>query len=259
MPKTIAVYKASDDSKVRQFKGHLNSTGHTAKAGCPEYTVGEGGCCNEEDPECYVYDTLKYPAVGPKLDANLKALKKCVTVDDFIAIIYDLVLHSFGQYERRVRKLVGIRRKRERKELRRLKQRGHIFRHHWSGDVLSVEHAKAIKAIADMFGDTSFWIYTRTWWAAGHLRGADNLSVFLSTDPVNIEQMLVTQAAMPELKLAHMVDNKDLKDTTATDCPATTGKMLSDGACNICGVCYESNVDVNFHINHVRRSHADLL
>tara|TARA_R110000737_G_scaffold305193_1_gene312728 strand:+ start:1026 stop:1772 length:747 start_codon:yes stop_codon:yes gene_type:complete len=247
MTKTTAIYKASDDAKVRQFKGHLNSTGHTAGAGCPEATEGKGGCHVPDDPDCYVYDVLRYPAVGPKLDANHEALKECKSPEDYADLINPIVESSLQQYHRRLKKAEG-------KERRRLLQRGHIFRHHWSGDVLSIEHAKGLLLVAVENPETSFWIYTRTWWAAGHMRGAVNLSVFLSTDAVNIEQMRATQLAMPELKLAHMTTKEMPASDTAIDCPVTVKKLASNGGCNICGICFNTDVDVNFHVNYKKEA-----
>jgi len=215
--------KASCDSKVRQFKSHKNSTGHATgreSGGCPEATTLCEGVC-------YVNETLRYPAVSPVLNANLEDLKACKTVKDFVDLYKPLVEHAEAQYRRALNRLTG-------KALKLLKKRGHIFRHGWSGDIISLDHAEALNIIAHLFPDTSFWLYTRTWWAMGKLT-APNLDAFLSVDAENSEQMKKVAKKYKHARLAFLT-KKPLG--LGVVCPATNGKLKTEGACNTCGLCY---------------------
>ncbi len=242
--------KGSDNSKVRMFKGHLNSTGHMVgkKYGCPEATQSEEGC---EEP-CYVLKIAKqWPSVKDKITDAYLELKECKTTEEYYAVIQPTVQKSYDQYLRRLKK-----KDIDPKELRRLKQRGHIFRHHWAGDVISIEHAKAIAQIAKDYPDTTFWIYTRTWWAVGAMRHIKNLAVYLSVDNVNESMMLKLRQEMPDVGLALLKEEGEDKTDkklwrnehkrTIVTCPATNGRLKSDGACVTCGACYNSTIDVVF-------------
>ena len=241
--------KGSDNSKVRMFKGHLNSTGHMVGKdhGCPEATTGAKGCSDV----CYADATAnQYPSVKDKLTEAYLQLKGCETTEQFYAVIQPTVQRSYDQYLRRLK-----RKDIDPKELRRLKQRGHIFRHHWAGDILSVQHAEAIGQIAKDYPDTSFWIYTRTWWAVGAMRHLKNLAVYLSVDDVNESMMLKLRQEMPDVGLALLKEEGDKTDKklwrnqherTIVTCPATNGKLKSDGACVTCGACFNSTIDVVF-------------
>jgi len=120
------------------------------------------------------------------------------------------------------------------KALKLLKKRGHIFRHGWSGDIISLDHAEALNIIAHLFPDTSFWLYTRTWWAMGKLT-APNLDAFLSVDAENSEQMKKVAKKYKHARLAFLT-KKPLG--LGVVCPATNGKLKTEGACNTCGLCY---------------------
>lgn len=221
--------KASCDSKVRQFKSHKNSTGHmTGK--------GSGGCVETTaacESVCYVDNTFRYPAVKSFLDSNLQELLQCKTVEDYVELYAPLVRSAEAQYKRALNRVTG-------KELRRLKQRGHIFRWQWAGDIITIEHAQAFNEIALMFPETSFWLYTRTWWAVGQMK-ANNLDVFLSVDGDNSSTMRKVAEMNPHTRQAFMTD-KPLG--LGVVCPATNGKLQTEGACNTCGLCY-GNKDVN--------------
>ena len=94
--------KGSDNSKVRMFKGHLNSTGHMVglEYGCPEATTGAKGCSDV----CYADTTAnQYPNVKDKLTDAYIQLKGCETTEQFYAVIQPTVQKSYDQYLRRLR------------------------------------------------------------------------------------------------------------------------------------------------------------
>jgi hypothetical protein len=256
--------EASNDAKVRQFVNHLNSTGHRMGKdyGCVEATQGEGGC----EPACYTIGPMNYyKFVEKKLLRNLKVLNDYShSTYELSQQIKPLVAHSVKQFDRFLAKQYkevdaitelceisddpdyqeGLRLELELRSrtIKRLLQRGPIFRHHWSGDVMSVEHAKAIRFVAQELAHVSFWIYTRTWWAAAHMLGEPNLQVFLSVDPVNEHIMLPLQKSNPAFRLAYMAPKATGR---ALVCPATNGKLKSEGSCHVCGICFNPKVDVD--------------
>ena len=247
--------KASCDSKVRQFRSHKNSVGHMVgreSGGCPDAT----GLC---ESACYVQSTFRYPAVKKILQENLNALLNCEKVEEYVNLLEPLVESSLQQYARarkRSKKLLSrdekgrfkTPTKEERVKHELLLRRGHIFRWHWAGDILNLEHAKAIKIIADLHPETKFWIYTRTWWATGVMRDTENLHVYLSVDAENSQIMRKAKENFPWVKLAFMTPEKLNLPQTVT-CPATNGKLETEGACQACTICYNTDKNVEFLIH----------
>jgi len=245
--------KASCDSKVRQFATHKNSVGHTAIGGCAEPTDGEGGCI----PVCYADKLANFrPNVNALLEHNLSLIKKAKGKEEIKKLLRPPIQNSEDQYNRRASRLEG----REHKSLTR---RGHIFRYQWSGDVISIEHAKAIREAADDFPDTTFWIYTRTWWAVKVLLGAKNLIVNLSVDPVNEKIMHSIWKGLHRYKNLRntwmaSTDASQALDTAPSwmgtshrslvICPENTKKLELEGACHRCGLCLhkDNKYDVVF-------------
>ena len=92
--------EASNDSKVRQFPNHLNSTGHRMGKdyGCAEATQGEGGC----EPACYTIGPMNYyKFVEKKLLRNLKAINdQGHSIYQLTQLIEPLVAHSVRQFDR---------------------------------------------------------------------------------------------------------------------------------------------------------------
>jgi len=225
--------KASSASKIAQFKGHLNATGHSHGIGCD----GKTNACMSI---CYVDRPLKqYPAVGKALENNLNSLRACKSQKDFYELLKPLVIKSYLQYQR------YLMTKADNKEKKRLIQRGHLFRWNWSGDILNQNHAKAIDQIAEEMPETTFWLYTRTWWAVGSFKHRENLHVYLSSDKDNrhIMEPLSQQMNRP---IADMVLEDEKPKADYVVCPATNGKLKSKFACANCGICYKTKKHVAF-------------
>ena len=217
MTNTIA---ASSASKIAQFKGHKNSVGFMPIQTCPFSTES----CTKV---CYVEQTFRYPAVKKALQQNTNILfsldQTTQTTHRLMAQLRGLVWKSLRQRERRLAKL-----DKQSKEYKRLKQRGHIFRWQWSGDVVSASHALAIAMVCKEFPATRFWLYTRSFPYVKHLVGLDNLHVDLSVDRDNHIQAILTHQNYPTTKLAWMGEGP----AEAVTCPATNGKLNGAGACN---------------------------
>ena len=234
MTNTIA---ASSASKIAQFKGHKNSVGFMPIQTCPFATES----CTKV---CYVEKTFRYPAVKKVLSKNTEGLffLDCTVLSPhrLTSQLRGLVWNSLRQRERRLAKLDKFS-----KEYKRLKQRGHIFRWQWSGDVVSANHAKAIYTVSQEFPATSFWLYTRSFPYVKHLVGLDNLHVYLSVDRDNHIQAILTHQNYPTTKLAWMGEGP----AEAVTCPATNGRLKGAGACNTCGICYNTSKHVLFNIH----------
>ena len=236
--------KASSDSKVRQFKTHKNSVGHTAISGCPEPTEGDGGCVSV----CYADKLANFrPSVDALLNHNHRLLRGAKDKEEIKKLLRPTISNSEAQYERRASRLEGH-------DHRMLTRRGHIFRYQWSGDVITIEHAKAIRELGYEFPDTTFWLYTRTWWAVKALLGAKNVIVNLSVDPVNEKIMHSVWRGLyrhKNLRISWMASTNasDALDTLpkwigntrkALLCPENIHKLEVEGACHKCGLCLHS-------------------
>lgn len=77
-----------------------------------------------------------------------------------------------------------------------------IFRWHWAGDIFSLDYARAISAAFSENPQVSGAIYTRVFQpdmnAVPELITADNLNVFLSTDPDNLNRAAEVYRANPD-------------------------------------------------------------
>ncbi len=230
------MFKVSEDKKTQMFRGHKNATGHEALRGCPGATKGVGGCADL----CYVHNMTRLrPTTKAVLEDNLSLLSEAKSKEDFISLLEPGVLFSEQQHARKLQRMRRSRSKENRRLFRRL-LRGNIFRHHWSGDVLSRTHAEAVKDIAERNPQTTFWIYTRTWWCVKHLLGAENLIVNLSVDKVNEAIMRDVWDKMghkPELRLTWMGDNPPQWMGDVVDCPAVGKKRSWLRACSKCKLC----------------------
>lgn len=84
------------------------------------------------------------------------------------------------------------------------------FRWHVSGDVLDRAHALWIFEVCAASRYTRHWIYTRTLSAVDRLVRAPNLTVNLSSDRDNVDQVRGVHARYPkQTRIAHMVTAED--------------------------------------------------
>lgn len=81
-------------------------------------------------------------------------------------------------------------------------QHRRIFRWHWAGDIFSLDYARAISVAFAENPEVSGAIYTRVFQpelnAVPELLKADNLNVFLSTDPDNLDRSAEVYAENPD-------------------------------------------------------------
>jgi hypothetical protein len=134
------------------------------------------------------------------------------------------------------------------------------FRIHWDGDFFSREYASAWHNVIQVFPDVQFWVYTRSYtddvFVIDILSKLDNLTLYLSADPVNIDLANKVAADYPGVFIATVADTfaearaTIAGDRKAYDCPENGKRipLISDkgSACNRCGICIVGRGDVLF-------------
>ena len=131
-----------------------------------------------------------------------------------------------------------------------------LFRIHWDGDFFSVPYARAWARVIRENDAVSFWVYTRTDWAARMLQGIPNLSLYFSTDSENAETGENLRA--DGIRLAFLADNfqagqarmRTLTGKPGARCPENTGQVplisTAGSACVSCGLCVYNKADIVF-------------
>lgn len=138
-----------------------------------------------------------------------------------------------------------------------------VFRIHWDGDFFSRDYAKAWAYAIRYFNDIDFWVYTRSFtddcFVIDILAGIDNLSLYLSADPVNIDLANKVASEYPGVFIATVADTFAMaRDTIVNtmrkvyDCPEN-GKRIpliseKGSACVRCGICISGRGDVTFAV-----------
>ncbi|UMO76201.1 hypothetical protein SEA_TOMAS_266 [Streptomyces phage Tomas] len=133
-----------------------------------------------------------------------------------------------------------------------------VFRWHADGDIFSSKYAWAIRYIAFKFPDVQFWIYTRSFQYVKFLKGARNLSVYLSVDSENESEALKTRESNSWVRLAYLSEtHEDSKEFMLTNtgkpgaiCPENAKRIPliteNGGACVTCGLCIFGKADIRF-------------
>ena len=228
-------FKASCDSKVRQFKSHKNSIGFLAAYSCPMATLlcisvcytqrGFSGLPNSERVKAQnTWVLFKYLIEG-NVEAIVERLSRVVEVAD-------------NQYNRRLNKLekMSERTADEQKEYRQMIRSGSLFRWQWSGDVVDANHARAIVEVTKAFPTVSFWLYTRTFNVLPTLADkGDNMQVWLSIDAENKEHGDAAHSSHPWTQRAVMQTKSEVTDEVV--CPAQNNKLEVEKACARCMIC----------------------
>lgn len=131
-----------------------------------------------------------------------------------------------------------------------------LFRIHWDGDFFSLSYALAWRAVIRYSPDTRFWVYTRVSNAALmlHLSKLDNLSLYFSADPDNIDTARELEKQGINIAYVDMTfaDGK-AQFPNAVRCPENNKaiELISDkgSACVRCGLCIRGNRNVLFSVS----------
>ena len=228
-------FKLSDNGKTKFRSNHYNTFGLNfglpENGGtCPGATCGKGGCLDVRDglkrQTCYMAKiTAIYKNVGVVLEENT-ALVKGKTLEE----IKDVCRKTIQVF------------------IQKSKGEDLYFRLHYSGDFFSEDYTKAWAEIIKEFPTVTFWVYTRSHEYVKHLLGINNLSVYLSCDPVNFETMLKVyeenKDKNPRLALAWLGNTApDNEKYRWVKCPEITGKVKNtnkEGACSKCRLCVDN-------------------
>ncbi len=231
------MFKLSDNSKVKFKKDHRNtfglSYGLPENGGtCPGATTGKGGCLDTRDglkrKTCYMAKITEiYKSVGTVLKENTELVKD----------------KSLEDTKKVCRETVQV-------FIQKSKNEDLYFRLHYSGDFFSETYTRAWAEVIAEFPEVQFWVYTRSADYVHLLLGLDNLTVYLSCDPVNKDKMFELyhkyKDTSPRLGLAWLgKDPPSPKDYRWVTCPEISGKLKNTaerGACSKCKLCIDNYV-----------------
>jgi len=216
-----------------------NSFGLPAGASCP----GATDFC----VSCYAAHLEPgWPGVAELVDHNLMLLEQAGTVESMAALLAEAV----GRYRTEAQR-------------RGLTDAERIFRIHWDGDFYSLDYARAWRAVITTSPDIRFWTYTRSFVdpvdVIPILAGIDNLALYLSADPHNIDQALERVGEHPDVLLALCDVDYSSARALAPDrphlvCPENAERIPlmagGVGACVSCRLCPDAKRDVLFSTSH---------
>lgn len=132
-----------------------------------------------------------------------------------------------------------------------------LFRIHWDGDFFSKDYTTAWRRVIEDNPQISFWVYTRTDWAARMLKGIDNLSLYFSTDDENMP-VAENLRTVDGIRLAYLSKTfaegqakmRNLVGKPGAKCPENTKQipLISErgSACVACGLCIYNKADIVF-------------
>lgn len=256
---SVQELKATCDRKTKLWKDQKNTFGLLPglEGTCPGATMAAGGCWHIREgrklPECYVARTMSvYKGVAGVLAHNTKILKEADLAGK-IAILN-------AEFDR-------FRKAEQRRAVPQL-----TYRLHWAGDIFDMEYAVALATTIKQNDDIHFWCYTRSLFSIPELCNIKNLTLYISTDPVNVQQVMLAfaehktpdnnlqicymaptndfeqhitrtkQILVEENKLRHMMGytpkNTDI-DVALKPCPVDTGKMELENGCAKCKRCFQ--------------------
>lgn len=232
-------FKLTNNSKVRFKDKHYNTfslkQGSILEGGtCPGMTVGEGGC----GEKCYDKNLRKlYKAYASVEDYNT-SLVMDKTADEMYSVIKNSVTYWLLNDE----------------------MQDPYFRIHTGGDFYNEEYARCWARVMLEHPKIKFWCYTRSMFAVPILAEIENLSLFLSCDPVNKHEVLFTYdryKKYPNIAIAWMgneVPQNMPQDKAFLICPEVTGKLKNkntEGACSRCRACIDRTLK-NGKIRHIQ-------
>jgi hypothetical protein len=123
-----------------------------------------------------------------------------------------------------------------------------FFRIHTGGEFFNENYANAWRTVIDANQYIHFWVYTRSLFAVPILAGLKNLTLLLSCDVDNKDEVLETYKVFkthPNISVAWMgneVPPEFPKDRSLLVCPEVTGKtktLNKQGACSRCRACID--------------------
>lgn len=237
---------ASNDRKVTNAVSPNGKTPKIANAfGIP---AGTDFSCPGATSFC---ERICYAGKLEKVYKNVKA----VLIRNYQTLLYADYLAGIDGMAHEIRMMIQLFRAQcEHKDAPKL------FRIHWDGDFFSVDYAKAWRIVILENPDIRFWVYTRSFGDSLNvlpvITGIDNLTVYLSADPINID-LANKRATEYGVNIATVADTFDDARATIVDtarktyaCPENRKSIpiisTKGSACVRCGICIDGRGDVLF-------------
>jgi hypothetical protein len=145
-------------------------------------------------------------------------------------------------------------------ETKRINDKGGIatydFRIHWDGVFFSREYASAWANVIRANPEVRFWAYTRSLDVVDILADIPNLSLYLSSDPVNREAVNAASVryGVPVASLADTFSEarEAMPEGKAYNCPENGGRIPlispKGSACIACGICPDKRGNIAFSV-----------
>jgi hypothetical protein len=220
-------FKLTNNSKVRFKANHCNTfslkQGDTKEGGtCPGMTEGPGGCAEK----CYDKNLRKLYKAYASVEDHNTALVMHKPVSEMRDVIKNSVMYWLldeGTSEP-------------------------YFRIHTGGDFYNIEYTETWAEVMKEHPEINFWAYTRSLFAVPILAEVKNLTLFLSCDPVNKNEVLKVYEGYrdyPNVAIAWMgneIPENIFSDKAFLVCPEVTGKLKNtktEGACSRCRACVD--------------------
>jgi hypothetical protein len=227
--------KLTNNSKVRFHDKHNNTfslrQGRPEDGGtCPHATSGLGGCLQV----CYDGNLRKlYKNYAAVEDDNTATVKSAKDIDE-LASILELTIVVWLATDKKNKR---------------------FFRLHTGGDFYDMDYVKAWARVIEKFPNVRFWTYTRSLFAISTLAELKNLTLLLSCDPINKEEVLKAYEPYrnyPNVTVAWMGNDfpqESLSDKPLLVCPEVTKKVRNTkdmGACARCRACIDRPLKSGF-------------
>lgn len=258
----IETIKPTGDRKTRFYASQKNTFGLLPgiEGSCPCATTADGGCwsipAGRKTPNCYVAGTMAaYPGVKGILQHNTSVLMAAGEIDKTCILTEEFSRFSAHELKRKAKGLPY----------------SLNYRLHWSGDIFNEEYAWALRSSMASYPEITFWCYTRSFFAVPILCNVENLILYLSLDPVNVQAGLSAfnenKTLTNKLQIcymskindfaSHLPRTKQILDeenklrklmhepirynwaekASLRACPVDAGTMALEGGCAKCGGC----------------------
>jgi hypothetical protein len=228
-------FKLTNNSKVRFYNNHNNT--FSLRQG----TIEDGGTCVCATESCLKVCYDKNLRKLYKSYASVEEQNTSLVFGKKASEMYDVVKNTVLKW-----KLTGG-------------MNQPYFRIHTGGDFFNTSYAKAWARVIKENLDVKFWVYTRSLFAVPVLATCRNLTLLLSCDNDNKQDVLRVYQdykEYPKVAIAWMGEGfpAEIDDRPKLDCPEVTGKVKklnSMGACARCRACVDRKLKSG-KIRHVR-------
>jgi|694.fasta_scaffold42075_8 hypothetical protein len=202
----MQLLKPSSDRKTRSYDSQKNTFGLLPgpEGTCPGATAAAKGCWfkapGRKTSTCYVDNIMRlYKGVYGILEYNTRVLREAAASATPIQSMVEILDAEFTRFK-------DAETKHQAKTAEPLSLN---YRLHWAGDIFNTDYAQALHQAMVKHPEIHFWNYTRSFFAVPYIINTPNLIQYLSLDPVNITEGLITYTDCngpnnPRLQLCYM-------------------------------------------------------